>query len=156
VKIKIERRVENTNTICVLFSEHDPDDQFIFKKAFEEISKDIELRFVYNDKQLLDFMLGARDGDQQWKPDIILADIKPPFFKLPVLKQIKTHIGFDNVPVYLFAENYYMEETEKVRESGAEDIYCKPNSLKKLKKILETILEKESNRLKKEIPVKSG
>lgn len=132
---------EIKSKLSILLSEHDADDQFIFRKAIDEIGMDIKLTMVYNSQELLDFM-----NKKNTVPDLILVDIKAPFFELSTLRHIQANKLFADVPVYLFAEYHYTITSEKALEFGAEGLITKPDSIHVLKRIIKSMIDKELNR----------
>src|SRR5688572_27537101 len=89
----------------ILIAEDDPDDQFIFETAFKEIAPDAVLHFFYTSQSLIHYLVQA--GIQQETeslPDLIIGDMKLPFFELKDIAEIRTYKQFEKIPVHVFAE----------------------------------------------------
>ena len=122
-------------TLNILISEHDSDDQFIFRKAFEELDPTIVVSFVFNYAQLKQFCLSCKV-----LPQLILADVMSPFFELTSVEELVASDKVKDIPVYLFVEAHTGIKEEDAIKAGAAKIFHKPANIELLKGILQQVL----------------
>jgi len=135
---------EKTKPLQVLIAEDDPDDQFIFETALREIDPKATVHFFYTSHALVDHLVKAGiQNDALTAPDLIIGDMKPPFFELKDIAEIRTFKQFESIPVYVFTEWFTDITRTNALTLGANGFYHKPNSLHTLKNMLSEIILKK-------------
>jgi DNA-binding NtrC family response regulator len=133
----------------ILISEDDADYQFLFKMAISEVDPLIEINLVYTGEQLLEYLVKDdlyRDLNRQLLPDIIISDLKSPFFELNDIKKIRAYEPFSSIPIYLFVENGIKTGNIEEIKRHVTEIYEKPYMYRDLKKIVDEILKKNQKK----------
>lgn len=132
--------------IRVLVADDDPDEHAKFIRAINSCAPDAKTDSVYNGMQLLDH-LSKLEVLKKIKPlpDLVITDLYMPFAGgLQVLKQIKQHPAYRQIPIYVFSKNYDATIRSKVISNGASEFYRKPAEFNDLKEIVNHILIKTS------------
>ena len=131
--------------LSVLIAEDDPDDQFLFRSAVIDAYKHVDLHIVATGQQLISYLLQkavyAEKADNS-KPDLILADLRTPFFNLSNIRELRIYSQFKNIPLYVFSINADRDEASSVIEAGGSGFYLKPATYHQLKSVIKEILKK--------------
>jgi DNA-binding response OmpR family regulator len=139
-KIQIKQKPVKRILICT----DDADDQFIFGTALKEVAADIQVQFFYTSQAMMHHLLEISIGGKEEQfPDMIIGDMKVPFFELKDISEIRTFRQFRKIPVYVFAESFSDITKSTALKIGATEFFHKPDSLHKLKAIIENILKME-------------
>jgi CheY-like chemotaxis protein len=132
------------NNLTVLLADDDPDEHAKFIRAILAASETVKIDSTYNGMQLLDHLL-KYDTKKGQSPDLIITDLYMPFAGgLQVLKQIKSHLQFKQVPIIVFSKNHDITIRTKVLEHGATEFHKKPSDFAELQQVIEHILVKVS------------
>ncbi len=132
------------NNFTVLLADDDPDEHAKFIKAISAASDAIKIDSSYNGMQLVDH-LQRYDGKKAPLPDAIITDLYMPFAGgLQVLKQIKVHPKFKQIPILVFSKNFDNTIQSKVLAFGAAEFHKKPADYDSLEKLIEHLLTKIS------------
>jgi CheY-like chemotaxis protein len=137
--------MDHSRRITVLLAEDDPDDQYLFRSALNYASKAADVFMVYTGKEVIEFLLSnsIAQADQALPlPDIIIADVRKPFFELEMVKEIRIYSQFRNIPIYLFSINDSALMKQKAIRLGANGFYQKPYSFHDLRLLMKEILKK--------------
>jgi DNA-binding response OmpR family regulator len=129
----------------VLISEEDPDFQFLFKIAVNYIDPEIEINIVYTAEQVMDYLQKGdlqRELNRQSLPDVIIADLKTPFFEWNDVAEIRSLQQFKKTPLYVFVVDDTVFLRQKLLESGATDVFKRPDTFQDLRSILSGVLKK--------------
>lgn len=131
----------------ILISEDDPDFQFLFEVAISEIDPLIKMNMVYTGQQMLQFLLQSELEDDTQNPDlpdIIMADLKSPFFTPADVKEIRIYKQFNKIPICLFVTD--PSEITKTQEVGFANtqVFNKPYTFHDLKTIVHKIIQQNT------------
>jgi CheY-like chemotaxis protein len=130
-------------SFSILISEDDPDFQFLFKVAISEIDRDIKTNIVYTGQELLQCLLKSELNENLQEhnlPNLIIADLKTPFFEWGDIKEIRIYKQFTKIPIYLFAQDFSEILKENASGFGNIDVFNKPYTFQDLKTILNKII----------------
>lgn len=128
----------------VLLADDDPEEHARFVKAIHETSEKITIDSVFNGMQLLDH-LEKYDGKVKALPDVIITDLYMPFAGgLQVLKQIKTHIRYRQIPIVVFSRSYDNTILARVIGHGASEFHRKPQDYREFADKVAHVLTKIS------------
>jgi len=124
--------------IFILIAEDDADDRFLLQSAFQENGYKDKLHFVENGIELLDYLKGLEENDGMISmPRFIMLDLNMPKKDgREVLKEIKQHPVFNDIPLIIFSTTSNEQEMKRCYELGASSYITKPNSFESLKKIV--------------------
>lgn len=132
------------DNFTVLLADDDPEEHARFVKAIHETSEKIIIDSAFNGMQLLDH-LQRYDGQKKPLPDVILTDLYMPFAGgLQVLKQIKTHIRFRQIPIVVFSRSYDNNILARVLGHGAAEFHRKSDDYKEFADKVAHVLTKIS------------
>lgn len=137
--------INSEKKISVLIVEDDPGDQFLLQNAIAEIDQAINIDVLHTGRQVVEFLLKDKvylDLNRQEVPDLIIANVKADFFWLDDLQEIRKHLEFGNIPIYLFSSYESELFKNKALEIGATGFYKKPYTFLDLKYVLNSILNK--------------
>lgn len=125
-----------TEEIFILIAEDDADDRFLLQTAFQENGFNEQLRFVENGIELLEYLNGNEDimAGRNF-PRFIMLDLNMPKKDgREVLKELKQHTVFKNIPVVIFSTTHNEQEMRRCYELGANSYITKPSSFENLLK----------------------
>lgn len=113
--------------LFILIAEDDADDRFLMQKALEETGKNIRFEFVENGVDLFNYLEGIPPGELNRFPGFILLDLNMPKMDgREVLKKIKTHPQFKQIPVVIFSTTKNQLEVKRCYDLGANTYIVKP------------------------------
>jgi len=116
--------------MVVLIADDDPDDRLLIRDAFGEIPFSVNLHFVENGQELLDYLHhlnGYADSNETPNPDLILLDLNMPGKDgRQALREIKSNPDVRNIPVVIFTTSKEQEEIEECYKLGANSFVTKP------------------------------
>lgn len=133
----------------ILISEDHADYQFLYKMALSEIDVDIEINFVYDSEQIVQFLIKDklhRSLNRQVLPNIIILNVKPPFQELEDIKTIRHSQRFNKIPVYALSEVMSGFLETKAKESGVSEVHQKPYTYHDLKELIKVMINKNPGR----------
>src|SRR5689334_4092646 len=129
----------------VLISEEDPDFQFLFKIAIASIDSEMEINLVYTAEQVMDYLQKGdlqRELNRQSLPDVIIADLKTPFFEWRDVAEIRSLEKFKKTPLYVFVSDDSASLRQKLVECGATDVFKRPDTFQDFRSILSGVLKR--------------
>lgn len=134
--------IQRAEALRIWISEDDHDDQFIFASCIKEIAPSAEVRFFLTGGELIRQLSvhPLREPENPW-PDLIIGDLKTPFFKIGDIEVIRACSQNKNFPIIIFAESFAEFCPARALELGASAFYHKPNSNHILKDMLLEILD---------------
>jgi CheY-like chemotaxis protein len=113
-------RVRPVRLLC---AEDDPDDRALIRDALRETKVMIDLRFVKDGEELMDYLkLRGGLGDPQLapRPDVILLDLwMPKKDGREALKEIKAHANLRSIPVIVLTTSMAEEDVFRSYDLGA-------------------------------------
>jgi CheY-like chemotaxis protein len=116
--------------ITVLMADNDPDDRKLTKGAFEENQFHVDLRFVKNGNELLDYLL--RNGEYEKletspRPKLILLDLNMPKKSgLQAIREIRNEPDLKNIPIVIWTTSDSKDDMDKAQKLGADSFITKP------------------------------
>lgn len=129
--------------ITVLVADDDPDDRLFIKEGFEEAGLPIQLRFVEDGEQLMDYLLHRgpyADADQAPVPGLILVDLNMPRKDgREALREIKSHDKLRCIPVVALTTSRAEEDIVRTYSDGVNSFITKPVTFDKLVQMLHSL-----------------
>lgn len=121
----------------VLIAEDDEDDQFLLVSAFKKVGgEDIELRFVQNGIELLDYLDKCEIGKLA-KPNLLIMDLNMPKKDgKTTLAELSSRPYFNSIKVVVFSTTGNVSEINYCAEAGIEGFFVKPASYSELLEIV--------------------
>lgn len=123
-------------------ADDDVDDQYLVRRAIEDINVNHVLHTVNNGSQLIDHLLrrGNFSGHSHRLPDCILLDLNMPLMDgFQTLDLIKANQDLSAIPVYVLSTSRSESDRERSLRLGAADFYVKPTQFRDLKGIVSDI-----------------
>ena len=119
-------------------ADDDLDDQYLVRKAIEDIKIRHEFVTVNNGSQLLDLLLGRHTTTPKiFNPDFILLDLNMPLLDgFETLIQLKGNRQTSDIPVFVLSTSRSDQDRDRAIELGALDFYVKPARYADLKRIM--------------------
>src|SRR5690348_3428259 len=114
----------------IVMAEDDADDRLLVKDALQECKWDVDMRFVDNGEDLLDYLLRrgkyAQAGNAP-RPGLILLDLNMPRKDgREVLREIKASPELRRIPVVVLTTSRADTDIERIYELGANSFISKP------------------------------
>ena len=114
----------------ILMAEDDADDRLLLKDALDECKWDVDMRFVENGEELLDYLLRRGKYAQVAhcpRPGLILLDLNMPRKDgREVLREIKANAELRKIPVVVLTTSRADTDIERIYELGANSFISKP------------------------------
>ncbi len=114
----------------IVMAEDDADDRLLVKDALDECKWDVDMRFVENGEELLDYLLRRGKYDQAAncpRPGLILLDLNMPRKDgREVLREIKASAELRRIPVVVLTTSKADTDIEGIYELGANSFISKP------------------------------
>lgn|SRR5574338_1294971 len=128
----------------VIIAEDDPDDRLLIRDAIREAaSANVEVRFVQDGVELLDYLYRRgryAGGENAPTPELVLLDINmPKKTGLEVLEEIKHDDALRTIPVVLLTTSRSQEHIERSYELGGAGFVTKPSSYSDLVDLMRSI-----------------
>jgi len=124
----------------ILMIEDDHDDRHITETFFAERGYDINVRFLDESDRVITYLEDA--AIEGTIPHLILLDLNLPRKNgFEVLKELKLHFQFRQIPVVIISGTAYHEEVKECYLLGANSFVQKPLTDKLTQKKIETFVE---------------
>ncbi|MDP9457465.1 MAG: response regulator [Actinomycetota bacterium] len=129
--------------ITLLLADDDPDDRLLVEEALEESDSAIELRYVEDGEELVNYLL--RQGrfvgpSSSPHPALILLDLKMPRKDgHQALREIKGNPELKRIPVVVLTTSRAEEDVARAYDSGANSFVVKPTDFQTLVEVMKTL-----------------
>ena len=118
------------NRLRVLLAEDSDLDRFLFRRALEKTGAALNVRFVEDGQQAIDYLRGVdgfRDRIEHPIPALILLDLKMPRLGgFDVLKWVKTESCYKTTPVVILTSSDDQGDVNRAYTMGANAYLMKP------------------------------
>ena len=125
-------------TICLV--EDNPDDRFLFERAWRVAGIKNPLRMCADGTQALEYLLGTgsfTDRASHPLPAMILLDIKMPGLSgFEVLDRLRRDEKLRSIPVVMMTASTSPADVSEAYRLGANGFYIKPSSVQELVELL--------------------
>lgn len=119
--------MERTRTFTILMLEDDADDRHITESSLSSNEFDIDLVFLVNGHQVLQYLADCGPGKRFDYPDLVLLDKNVPIHSgLDVLRDIKSHPLYKRIPVIMVSGTAYPQDVAEAYELGVNSFIQKP------------------------------
>jgi len=116
--------METDNTPLVLMADDDEDDCLLARDAFQVSGIPGLIHFVGDGMELMNFLSGS-----SFLPSIILLDLNMPRKNgHQALKELKSTLAFQDIPIVILTTSQEEEDISYCREEGAVSFITKPSS----------------------------
>ncbi len=131
--------------LVVLMADDDEDDYILVKIAFEANNIEVDLRWVQDGQEAMDYLLHTGKylaHETSPRPDVILLDvIMPGKDGLETLKDIKGHPYLRKIPVVLLTSWTKQDHMSSGLKLGADSFIIKPHGLDEMIRIMGSLHE---------------
>lgn len=126
--------------ITVLMADDDEDDRLLARDAFEECDADVDLRFVEDGEELLDYLHGHGRFTGAPRPSLILLDLNMPRKDgREALAAIKSHPSLRRIPVVVISTSKAEEDVTRSYDLGVSSFVSKPVTYESLLALVRTL-----------------
>jgi len=131
---------EKNKPLVILMAEDDADDRLLVKDALKECQCEVDLRFVENGEELLNYL--GRSGnfsalERSPRPGLILLDLNMPRKDgREALREIKSNSDFRSIPVVVLTTSGADTDIEGVYQLGANSFISKPVEFEQLVNVM--------------------
>jgi len=130
-------------TPVILMADDDADDRLLAKDALDECGPPIDLRFVENGEELLDYLLrrgNHASAEHAPRPNLILLDLNMPRKDgREALQEIKHHPELRRIPVVMFTTSSADIDIDRIYDLGANSFITKPVTFEELVKVMRSL-----------------
>jgi chemotaxis family two-component system response regulator Rcp1 len=124
----------------VLLVEDDPDHAEMTKTSLEEGNESIQVHWVKDGQEVIDFLRQKGAYEKAPRPDMILLDINlPKLSGIEVLKRIKEDAALKVIPVIMLTTSDRGEEITKCYSIGVNSFITKPVQFKDFSDKIKTL-----------------
>lgn len=126
----------------ILAADDNPSDRRILQEAFNDVDTSLEVRFVEDGAQLLDY-LQRRGGHHATRPpSLVLLDLSMPHIDgKQALAAIKTDPRLRPIPVVVLTGSQETQDINNAYEQGAATYLAKPESFEGLVSVIGTLCQ---------------
>jgi len=137
-------RKQETKRTVVIIAEDDPDDRLLIKDAIIEAGKQsIDVYFVQDGAEMLDFLYHRGKYEDQSKapiPELVLLDLNmPKKGGMEVLQEIKSDPRLRTIPVVVLTTSRAPEHIARSYELGGNGFITKPNTYSELVEVMRNL-----------------
>lgn len=113
----------------ILIAEDDEDDQFLLLSAFQEVSTDMQLVFVENGIELVNYFSKFDEGLVDSLPALLIVDLNMPKKNgKEAIQELLNKDYFRSFPTIIFSTTGNELEKSRCRELGIDDFFVKPSN----------------------------
>ena len=127
------------HTEIILYAEDDENDQFLIEKAFAKMAHPVEVRFVNDGSEAIQYLQGTGEFADRARfplPTVIFLDIKMPQVNgFEVLEWLKSNESFKLIPAVMISSSQMQEDIDRAYALGASVYLVKPANLAELQKL---------------------
>jgi two-component system response regulator len=128
------------NRRLILAADDNPTDRRILQEAFRDIDTSLEVRFVEDGVQLLDYLRGT--SKEAPSPSLVLLDLTMPHIDgRKALTAMKTDPRLRPIPVIVLTGSQEANDISSVYEHGGATYVFKPQSFEGLVQVLSTVCQ---------------
>jgi CheY-like chemotaxis protein len=126
----------------VLITEDDLAGRALIQEAFQAAGTPVDLRFVANGEEFLDYLHRRAPWEGAERPDLILLDLNMPRMNgQESLREIKAHPKLRSVPVVVLTSSRAEQDIADAYLNGANTYIPKPDSLDNLVSTVRVLCE---------------
>ena len=122
----------------IILTDDDEDDRLFFQEAIEDIAVQTKLQLFNNGQDLMTYLNESATN----LPDLLFLDLNMPIKNgMECLKEIKADERFKDLIIAIYSTSSSESDIEDTFVNGANIYIKKPDSFKKLKKVVEKVLK---------------
>lgn len=126
----------------ILIAEDDEDDQYLLSSAFQKLAGEVELVYVQNGIELLDYFSKYEEGKIANLPVLLIMDLNMPQKNgKETLFELSKKPYFNTLTTVVFSTTGNPSEMKYCAEIGVTDFFVKPASYSELLLMVERFLK---------------
>ncbi|WP_445958093.1 response regulator [Yeosuana sp.] len=123
--------------IHIILADDDEDDRLFFTDAFNELSMNTKVNTFNDGVELMDYL----NKEDAILPQVLFLDLNMPKKSgIECLNEIKSHSKMSEIAIAIYSTSASEEDIEETFVLGANIYIKKPDSFKKLKKVLSEVV----------------
>lgn len=131
----------SNDLIVIVVVEDDPDDQYLIQKALSSVKLDLDIRFIGNGLEAVQFFESSI-AKANVANSLVLLDLNLPGASgLEVLKSIKSVPEYQPLPVVILTTSEFDAEKQSAKALGASDYIVKPDDINRFKEVLSHVIK---------------
>jgi len=125
-------------TPVMFFIDDDPDDQYLIRRAIQQVNSNVELVSFESSEQLFNYF----NQPKSTLPDFILLDLNMPMISgKQILKRIKTTSELKTIPCIIFTTSQSERDIEESYQLGANSFIIKPGTFAQTVSIMQQLCD---------------
>lgn len=126
--------------LTVLMADDDEDDRLLAREAFDECGLEIDLHFVVDGEEMLEYLHGRGPFADSPMPSLILLDLNMPRKDgRETLAAIKENPAFRRIPVLVITTSKAEEDVQKCYDLGVSSFLSKPTTFEALRDLVREV-----------------
>jgi len=131
---------KDTKLFTVLMADDDEDDRLLTRDAFQECEAGVDLRFVEDGEELLEYLRGHGPWAGCPRPSLILLDLNMPRKDgREALAEIKANPSLRRIPVVVVSTSKAEEDVLRSYDLGVSSFISKPVTYESLLEMVRTL-----------------
>ena|SRR5688572_2496633 len=112
----------------ILVAEDEPDDQFLVQRELKKLAFPVQVRFVNDGEQTIDYLSALARPDCQFpKPDLMFVDLKMPRLNgFELLEWMRKHGFCGRILTVVVSSSSLQQDIDKAYDLGANAYLVKP------------------------------
>jgi two-component system response regulator len=128
------------NKHLILAADDNPTDRRILQEAFRDVDTSLEVHFVEDGAQLLEYLRG--NGKNSRSPSLVLLDLTMPHIDgRKALAAMKTDPRLRPIPVIVLTGSQEAQDISNVYDEGGTTYLFKPESFEDLVRVITTLCQ---------------
>lgn len=112
----------------ILMLEHDDDDRYITQATFDDYQLNVEIKFVSDSDQLMDYLAECAQNQLPLPSVILLNYQSTPLNAVGLLKNIKSKSEYRHIPVVVLCGTAHPDIVRECYLNGANSFIQKPSA----------------------------
>lgn len=125
----------------ILLVEDNSSDAYLLKEIFAKKSQTLEIHWVTDGYDALDYLFQRKQYTDANRPDMILLDLRLPRISgYEVLRELKTAPNFSSIPVIILTTSLNPLDHTQCKALGADVCISKPHGLKEYEEMVQRLI----------------
>jgi two-component system, chemotaxis family, response regulator Rcp1 len=135
--------MEKQRKFTILSVEDNQADIFILRKLFSRCKSSVDVNFVCDGEQAMNYLFKKEKYTEAPTPDLILLDLNlPKKDGKEVLKEIKNSSGLRHIPVVVLTTSAYKKDIQTCLDLQASSYFFKPQEIVQYQSLVDNLIKR--------------